>query len=225
MGGPPGRSRAVGLAAPARAAPARGAARRARARPRLRRRPLRRRAARRRRRARRRRARRGGAAAGAPQRARRRPAARRGRRHAPARTTARSTSSGARRCSSTSPDTIAFLTEIRRVLRRGGRLLVTVPGHGRFKRTLIALGHHDAHYDPLGQHVRFYTRRSLAPGAARHRLLRRADRRARRPAAAAQRARRPRGQGLAGGSAAGWPFARLASRKSELDAGLRGSRK
>jgi SAM-dependent methyltransferase len=59
------------------------------------------------------------------------------------------------------PDTIAFLTEVRRVLARGGRLLVTVPDHGRLKRTLIALAHYDAHYDPLGQHVRFYTRRSL----------------------------------------------------------------
>ena len=59
------------------------------------------------------------------------------------------------------PDTVAFLTEIRRVLRRGGRLVVTVPDHGRFKRTLLALAHYDAHYDPLGQHVRFYTRRSL----------------------------------------------------------------
>jgi SAM-dependent methyltransferase len=59
------------------------------------------------------------------------------------------------------PDTIAFLTEIRRVLKRGGRLLVTVPDHGRLKRTLLALTHYDAHYDPLGQHVRFYTRRSL----------------------------------------------------------------
>ncbi|MGI8779104.1 MAG: class I SAM-dependent methyltransferase [Solirubrobacteraceae bacterium] len=60
------------------------------------------------------------------------------------------------------PDTIAFLTEVRRVLRRGGRLLVTVPDHGRVKRTLLALGHYDVHYDPLGQHLRFYTRRSLA---------------------------------------------------------------
>jgi SAM-dependent methyltransferase len=60
------------------------------------------------------------------------------------------------------PDTIAFLTEVRRVLRPDGRLLVTVPDHGRVKRTLLALAHYDAHYDPLGQHVHFYTRRSLS---------------------------------------------------------------
>jgi SAM-dependent methyltransferase len=59
------------------------------------------------------------------------------------------------------PDTVALLTEVRRVLRRGGRLLVTVPDHGRVKRVVLALAHYDAHYDPLGQHVRFYTRRSL----------------------------------------------------------------
>jgi SAM-dependent methyltransferase len=59
------------------------------------------------------------------------------------------------------PDTVALLTEVRRVLKAGGRLLVTVPDHGRVKRTLLALAHYDAHYDPLGEHVRFYTRRSL----------------------------------------------------------------
>jgi len=64
------------------------------------------------------------------------------------------------------PDTVAFLTEVRRVLRRGGRVLVTVPDHGRLKRVLLALACFDAHYDPLGQHVRFYTRRSLTRALA-----------------------------------------------------------
>ena len=59
------------------------------------------------------------------------------------------------------PDTVAFLTEVRRVLRCGGRLLGTVPDHGLVRRTGIALLRHEAHYDPLGQHLRFYTRRSL----------------------------------------------------------------
>jgi SAM-dependent methyltransferase len=64
------------------------------------------------------------------------------------------------------PDTAALLTEVRRVLRPGGRLLLTVPDHGRLKRTLLALLRYEAHYDPLGQHVRFYTRRSLAGALA-----------------------------------------------------------
>ena len=54
------------------------------------------------------------------------------------------------------------LLEVRRVLRRGGRLLLTVPFHGRLQAAAIALARFDAHFDPLGQHVRFFTARSLA---------------------------------------------------------------
>jgi SAM-dependent methyltransferase len=64
------------------------------------------------------------------------------------------------------PDTAALLTEVRRVLRARGRLLLTVPDHGRVKRTLLALARYEAHYDPLGQDLRFYTRRSLASALA-----------------------------------------------------------
>jgi ubiquinone/menaquinone biosynthesis C-methylase UbiE len=59
-------------------------------------------------------------------------------------------------------DTEHVLLEARRVLRPGGRLLVTVPFHGRVKAALIGLLRFDAHFDPLGQHLRFYTARSLA---------------------------------------------------------------
>jgi SAM-dependent methyltransferase len=58
-------------------------------------------------------------------------------------------------------DTEHVLLEIRRVLRPGGRLLVTVPFHGRIKAALIGLLRFDQHFDPLGQHLRFYTRGSL----------------------------------------------------------------
>ena len=60
------------------------------------------------------------------------------------------------------PDTAGLLSEARRVLRTGGRLLVTTPSHDLPRRVVIALARFDAHFDPLGQHVRFYSRRSLA---------------------------------------------------------------
>jgi SAM-dependent methyltransferase len=60
------------------------------------------------------------------------------------------------------PDTLGLLHETRRVLKPGGRLLLTVPYHGRLQAAAIALTRFDQHFDPLGQHVRFFTRRSLA---------------------------------------------------------------
>jgi SAM-dependent methyltransferase len=60
------------------------------------------------------------------------------------------------------PDVGAMLFEVRRVLKRGGRLLLTVPYHGRLQAAAVALTRFDSHFDPLGQHVRFFTRTSLA---------------------------------------------------------------
>ena len=59
------------------------------------------------------------------------------------------------------PDVAHALLEIRRVLKPDGRVLITVPYHGRLQAAGIALTRFDRHFDPLGQHVRFFTRGSL----------------------------------------------------------------
>ena len=59
------------------------------------------------------------------------------------------------------PDTAALLSEIRRVLVTRGSLVITTPSHDLPRRALIALLRWEEHFDPLGQHVRFYSRRSL----------------------------------------------------------------
>jgi SAM-dependent methyltransferase len=55
-----------------------------------------------------------------------------------------------------------WLSELRRVLRGGGRILLSTPYHGRTKNAAIALLAFERHFDPQGEHVRFFTRRSLA---------------------------------------------------------------
>jgi SAM-dependent methyltransferase len=58
-------------------------------------------------------------------------------------------------------DALGLLQECRRVLRPGGRLLLTTPAHPLWRRTAIAVVRFDRHFDPLGQHLRFFTARSL----------------------------------------------------------------
>jgi SAM-dependent methyltransferase len=53
------------------------------------------------------------------------------------------------------------LSEIHRILNAGGRLLLTVPHHGRLKNVLIALFKWDEHFAPTNPHLRFFTKNSL----------------------------------------------------------------
>jgi 2-polyprenyl-6-hydroxyphenyl methylase/3-demethylubiquinone-9 3-methyltransferase len=60
-------------------------------------------------------------------------------------------------------DTAAWLSEVRRVLRSGGSLVLSTPAHGRLARLHLGLSGRafEAHFDPRSDHLRFYTRRAL----------------------------------------------------------------
>lgn len=61
-------------------------------------------------------------------------------------------------------DTAAWLSELRRVLRSGGQLLLSTPAHTRLSMLALALSARalDAHFDPRSDHLRFYSARTLA---------------------------------------------------------------
>jgi len=58
-------------------------------------------------------------------------------------------------------DVRAFLREVHRLLAPGGLFLVTAPYHGWLKNLLVVTLNFDRHFDVLGGHVRFFTRRTL----------------------------------------------------------------
>lgn len=60
-------------------------------------------------------------------------------------------------------DTAGWLSEVRRVLRSGGSLLLSTPAHGRLAMLGLAISRRklDRHFDPRGDHLRFYTPRTL----------------------------------------------------------------
>ncbi len=58
-------------------------------------------------------------------------------------------------------DTENAFKEISRILKRGGKLLLTTPYHGFIKNLLIVLFDFDRHFNPTGPHVRFFSKNSL----------------------------------------------------------------
>jgi 2-polyprenyl-6-hydroxyphenyl methylase/3-demethylubiquinone-9 3-methyltransferase len=60
-------------------------------------------------------------------------------------------------------DTAAWLSQVRGVLRSGGRLLLSTPDHGLLLRLRVACSTRAfaAHFDPRGEHLRFYVRATL----------------------------------------------------------------
>jgi SAM-dependent methyltransferase len=60
-------------------------------------------------------------------------------------------------------DTAGWLSEVRRVLRSDGTLLLSTPAHDLLHRLGLALrpGAFAAHFDPRADHLRFYTRATL----------------------------------------------------------------
>ncbi len=55
-------------------------------------------------------------------------------------------------------DTARWLSEVRRVLAPGGRLLLSTPSHGRLRVATLGI---ERFSEPLGDHLHLYTRRSL----------------------------------------------------------------
>lgn len=60
-------------------------------------------------------------------------------------------------------DPVAWLADVRRVLRWGGRLVLTTPYHGRVTTVILGVRGQafDAHFDPRADHLRFFSRRTL----------------------------------------------------------------
>ena len=59
-------------------------------------------------------------------------------------------------------DVQIMLSEVRRVLRPGGRLALTTPAHGRRTGLDVVVRGFERTFDPLSPHLRFFTARSLA---------------------------------------------------------------
>lgn len=58
-------------------------------------------------------------------------------------------------------DVKGFVSEVNRVLRKGGQLLLTTPYHGLVKNFAIVAFNFEKHFNVYGGHIRFFSKRSI----------------------------------------------------------------
>jgi 2-polyprenyl-6-hydroxyphenyl methylase/3-demethylubiquinone-9 3-methyltransferase len=58
-------------------------------------------------------------------------------------------------------DVEGYLKCVNRLLKPGGTLVVTTPYHGWLKNMIVDTFNYSKHYDPAGQHIRFFDKKSL----------------------------------------------------------------
>ncbi len=58
-------------------------------------------------------------------------------------------------------DVDSYLEAIHGLLKPGGTFVLTTPYHGLIKNIVIDLTNYTKHYDPLGQHIRFFDKKGL----------------------------------------------------------------
>lgn len=58
-------------------------------------------------------------------------------------------------------DTEQIFYELRRILKKGGKILITVPYNGILKNLIICFFYFDVVFDPYSPHIRFYTKKSI----------------------------------------------------------------
>jgi len=58
-------------------------------------------------------------------------------------------------------DTENAFSEMARILRPGGKILLTTPYHGLIKNLLITIFAFNKHFNPVGPHIRFFTKKTL----------------------------------------------------------------
>lgn len=68
-------------------------------------------------------------------------------------------------------DTENAIKEIARVLKPGGSVLMTTPFHGFLKNIAIVFFGFDKHFDPIGSHIRFFSKKTLSDLFFRYGLI------------------------------------------------------